>query len=185
MESIRLTEFKDIFSGKYNKGGKEYPLIFGIREDQKSNKFITMVCIDNENNQIKPLFDKEIDDLKEIVLLKIALDKDIYEKIKESKTKIQNFKEFFKILKSLKMKDWFNAFLLNSIELNISEGDLAYWIYSKIYFGNIDKDTYLELVKFGENTIMGFYKKTIERIAKRFIEKGLDNSQKQNLTIET
>ncbi len=97
MESIKLTDFKEIFSGKYKKDGKEYPLIFGIRENQKGNRFITMVYIDNENNQIKPLFDEEIDDLKEIVLLKIALDKDIYEKVKESKTKIQNFKEFFKI----------------------------------------------------------------------------------------
>jgi len=184
MESIKLSDFKDIFGGKYRKDGKEYPLIFGIREDQKGNRFITAVYIDNENKQIKPLFDEEIDGLKEIVLLKIALDKDIYEKIKESKTKIQNFKEFFKILKSLKMKDWFNAFLLNSIELNVSEGDLAYWIYSKIYFGNIDKDTYLELVKFGENTIMGFHEKTIERIKERFEEKGLNNKPNQNLTIE-
>jgi len=184
MESIKLTEFKDILSGKYKKDGKEYPLIFGIREDQKGNRFITIVYIDNENNQIKPLFDEEIDDLKEIILSKIALDKDIYEKIKESKTKIQNFKEFFKILKSLKMKDWFYTLLLNSIELNISEKDFAYWIYSKIYFGNIDKDTYLELVKFGENSIMGFYEKAIERIAKRFEEKGLNNKPNQNLTIE-
>ena len=185
MESIKLTEFKDILSGKYKKDGKEYPLIFGIREDQKGNRFITMGYIDNENKQIKILFDSEIDELKEIVLLKIALDKDIYENIKESKTKIQNFKEFFKVLKSLKMKDWFNAFLFNSIKLDVSEKDLVYWIYSKIYFGNIDKDTYLELVKFGENTIMGFYEKAIERIAERFIEKGLSNSQKQNLIIKT
>jgi hypothetical protein len=184
MESIKLTDFKEIFSGKYKKDGKEYPLILGIREDQKGNRFITAVYIDNENNQIKPLFDEEIDDLKEIVLLKIALDKDIYEKIKESKTKIQNFKEFFKILKSLKMKEWFYTFLFNSIELNVSEKDLAYWVYSKIYFGNIDKDTYLELVKFGENSILGFYEKAIERIKERFIEKGLSNSQKQNLEIE-
>jgi len=184
MESIKLTDFKEIFSGKYNKGSKEYPIIFGIREDQRGNRFITAVYIDNESNQIKPLFDEEIDDLKEIVLLKIVLDKDIYEKIKESKTKIQNFKEFFKILKSLKMKEWFNAFLLNSIELDVSEKDLAYWIYSKIYFGNIDKDTYLELVKFGENSIIGFHEKAIERIAERFEEKGLNNKPNQNLTIE-
>jgi len=184
MESIKLTEFKDILSGKYNKDGKEYPLIFGIREDHKDNRFITIVYIDNESNQIKPLFDEEIDDLKEIVLLKIALDKDIYKKIKESKTKIKNFKEFFKVLKSLRMKEWFNAFLFNSIKLDVSEKDLAYWIYNKIYFGNIDKDTYLELVKFGENSIMGFYEKAIERIEERFIEKGLSNSQKQDLTIE-
>jgi hypothetical protein len=177
MESIKLTEFKDILGGKYEKDGREYPLIFGIREDYRGNRFITAVYIDNENNQIKPLFDEEIDDLKEIVLLKIALDKDIYEKIKESKTKIQNFKEFFKVLKSLRMKEWFNAFLFSSIKLDVSEKDLAYWIYSKIYFGNIDKDTYLELVKFGENTIMGFYEKAIERIKERFEEKGLNNSQ--------
>jgi len=184
MESIKLTDFKEIFSGKYDKGGKVYPVIFGIREDYKGNRFITAVYIDNENNQIKPLFDEEIDDLKEIVLLKIALDKDIYEKIKELKTKIQNFKEFFKILKSLKMKEWFNAFLFSSIKLDVSEKDLAYWIYSKIYFGNIDKDTYLELVKFGENSIMGFYEKAIERIEERFEEKGLNNKPKKDLTIE-
>jgi hypothetical protein len=184
MESIKLTDFKDIFGGKYKKDGKEYPLILGIRENQKGNRFITAVYIDNENNQINVLLDWEIDEIKEIVLSKIALDKDIYEKIKELKTKIQNFKEFFKILKSLKMKDWFNAFILNSIELDISEKDLAYWIYSKIYFGNIDKDTYLELVKFGENSILGFYEKAIERIAERFEEKGLNNKPNQNLTIE-
>jgi hypothetical protein len=184
MESIKLTDFKDILGGKFRKDGKEYPLIFGIRENQNGNRFITMVYIDNENNQIKPLFDEEIDELKETILLKIALDKAIYKKIKELKPTIHNFKEFFKVLKSLKMKDWFYTFLFNSIELDISEKDLAYWIYNKIYFGNIDKDTYLELVKFGENTIMGFYESAIERIAKRFEEKGLNNSQKENLTIE-
>jgi hypothetical protein len=184
MDTIKLTDFKDFFGGKYKKDGKECPLIFGIREDYRGNRFITMIYIDNENNQIKPLFNEEIDELREMILLKIALDKDIYKKIEELKPKIQNFKEFFKVLKSLKMKDWFYTSLFHGIELNVSERDLAYWIYNKIYFGNIDKDTYLELVKFGENTIIGFYESAIERISKKFEEKGLNNKPKQNLTIE-
>jgi len=181
METIKLTEFKDIISGKY----KGCPLIFGIRGDYRGNGYITAVYIDNESNQIKPIYDREIDELKESVLLKIYENKKIYEKIKELKAKIQNFKEFFKIIKSLKMFYLLDIFLVGDTKLDIPEKDFAYWIYSKIYYGNLDKGTYLELVTLGENHVLDIKKEdTIEIIEKRYIEKGLNNSKETNITIE-
>jgi len=181
METIKITEFKDIISGKY----KGYPLIFGIREDYRSNRYITAVYIDNESNQIKPLYNREIDELKESILLRICEKKKIYKKIKELKAKIQNFKEFFKIIKSLKMFYLLEIFLAGDTKLNISEKDFAYWIYNKIYYGTLDKETYLELITLGGNSILDIKKEdTIEMVAKRFIEKGLNNGQQNDLTIE-
>jgi len=184
MESIKLTEFKDILSGKYNKDGKEYPLIFGIREDHKDNRFITVIYIDNENNKINVLLDWEIDEIKDKVTYKILENKKLSKKIEEYKTLIKNFKEFFKIIKSLGLFSIIKYTLGFDISLSISEIDLAYWLYSKIYYGEINREDFIDMITIRKEYIKDLSEKHIEDIAKIFIEKGLSNSQKQDLTIE-
>ncbi len=184
MESIKLTDFKDIFGGKYKKDGKEYPLIFGIRENQKGNRFITMVYIDNENKKINVLLDWEIDEIKDKVTYRILENKKLSKKIEEYKTLIKNFKEFFKIIKSLGFFSMIKYTLGFDISLNINEIDLAYWIYSKIYYGEINREDFIDIISIRKEYIKDLSEKHIEDIAKIFIEKGLSNSQKQNLEIE-
>jgi len=184
MESIKLTDFKDIFSGKYKKDGKEYPLIFGIRENQKGNRFITIVYIDNENNKINVLLDWEIDEIKDKVTYKILENKKLSKKIKEYKTLIKNFKELFKIIKSLGLFSIIKYTLGFDISLNINEIDLTYWIYSKIYFGEINREDFIDIVSIRKEHIKDLSENHIEDIAKIFIEKGLNNKPKQDLAIE-
>ena len=184
MESIKLTDFKEIFGGKYKKDGKEYPLIFGIREDQKGNRFITVIYIDNENNKINVLLDWEIDEIKDKVTYKILEDKKLSKKIEEYKTLIKNFKEFFKIIKSLGLFSIIKYTLRFDISLNISEIDLAYWVYSKLYYGEINREDFIDIISIRKEYIKDISEKRIEDIAKIFIEKGLSNKPNQNLTIE-
>jgi hypothetical protein len=184
MESIKLTEFKDILSGKYKKNNKEYPLILGIRENQKGNRFITAAYIDNENNKINVLLNWEVDEIKDKVTYKILENKKLSKKIEEYRTLIKNFKEFFKIIKSLGLFNIIKYTLGFDISLNISEIDLAYWIYSKIYYGEINREDFIDIIRIGKEYIKDLSEKHIEDIAKIFIEKGLSISQTQNLTIE-
>jgi len=184
MESIKLTDFKDFFSGKYRKDGKEYPLIFGIRENQKGNRFITMVYIDNENKKINILLNWEIDEIKDKVTYKILEDKKLSKKINEYRTLIKNFKEFFKIIKSLELFNIIKYTLGFDINLNISEIDLAYWIYDKIYYGEIDREDFIDMISIRKEYIKDLSEKYLEDIAKVFIEKGLNNGKETNLTIE-
>ncbi len=70
------------------------------------------------------------------------------------------------------------------ISLSINEIDLAYWIYSKIYYGEINREDFIDIISIRKEYIKDLSEKHIEDIAKIFIEKGLSNSQKQNLEIE-
>ena len=185
METIKLTEFKEILSGKYIENNKEYPLLLGIRENQKGNRFITMFYIDKDNNKIKILINWDIDELKEKVIYSILKNKKLNEKIEEYETLIKNFKEFLKVIKSLKLFSIIKDVYKFNKRLDINDENLAYWVYSKIYYGNIDKDTYIELVSLGENYVLDVKETTITIIAEKFIEKGLSKSEEKNLIIET
>jgi hypothetical protein len=184
MESIKLTEFKEILSGKFNKDGKEYPLLFGIRENQEGNRFITMIYIDHKNNQVNILLNWEIDEIKDKVIYKILENKKLSKKIEEYRTLIKNFKEFFKIVKSLKLFSIIKYTLGFNINLNISKIDLAYWIYSKIYYGKINREDFIDVIDTNIEYIRELSAIIIEDIAKKFIEKGLSNSKETDLTIE-
>jgi len=183
MESIKLTEFKEILSGKYRKDNKEYPLLFGIRENQKGNRFITMIYIDHKNDKINVLLNWEIDEIKDKVTYTILENKKVSKKIEEYKTLIKNFKEFFKIVKSLELFSIIKYTLGFNINLNISGIDLAYWIYSKIYYGEINREDFVDVIGTNIEFIRELSAIIIEDIAKKYIEKGLSNSKETDLTI--
>jgi len=184
METIKLTEFKDIISGKYMKDNKEYPLIFGIREKQNGNRFLTMIYIDRENNKANILLNWEIDELKDRVTLKVLKSKKLSEKIEEYKAVIKNFKEFFKIIKSIELFNIIKNTLRLDIKLDIKETDLTYWIYNKIYFGEMYKDDFFSIISAGKDQVIERTELYISDIAKQFIERGLDKGEEKNLTIE-
>jgi len=166
------------------KDNKEYPLIFGIREKQNGNRFLTMIYIDRENNKANILLNWEIDELKDRVTLKVLKSKKLSEKIEEYKAVIKNFKEFFKIIKSIELFNIIKNTLRLDIKLDIKETDLTYWIYNKIYFGEMYKDDFFSIISAGKDQVIERTELYISDIAKQFIERGLDKGEEKNLTIE-
>jgi len=166
---------KNEIKGKYEEENKKFPARIGIMINNKDIKAIVAVYDDIENNKTKIIFGYIVDNIKEEIICKIEKDTKIAERINYLKKIMPDAKELFKIIKSIAFGNYMiDSFKRHRIEIELLKEEFYYWVYSNIYYGCLDKETFLTIIKIGNYILSKLTEDDLDEIIHNFIKKGLN-----------